>query len=388
MLWTPSHPVDMREIVYVLNQCYISRAIWPTLNEKFMVARTNEFQERDALAFLDFALGLRTEGIKHYLPREKKDILQRELYDLVVRFFQDYEIQEGERNALINPIVASLESFVESLSDPKTGRVRPLFLEGIGGVGKTKFASLIQQRLLSVISGESKIAFYNETVDSPTSLEGSSEKPGLFLRVLQKMCESKSLGAIVMMDEATWMNEDSYVSAAKRTFNGEFSEIRTDYFGGGSDGRGIAFEMPPLLVILASNKSIADDALKSRFEHINFPLPKKEALEQYAYKLLDKSGWRKEGVATLESVRQETPLVTASLNNDDDERVPLLESQHSISNFSREAAASVPSLRQMRNITEVHKTMVDEKLGIAKTFRDVESFIPQLLVHWKYHPIE
>lgn len=87
------------------------------------------------------------------------------------------------------------------------------------------------------------------------------------------------------MDEASWLNKDDIISPAKRVFNGNLSRLSTSYFGGGLEGFGINLKMPPALIFVASNEEIKDPALKTRFDVIEFPSPKKETLIRHAQEI-------------------------------------------------------------------------------------------------------
>ena len=64
------------------------------------------------------------------------------------------------------------------------------------------------------------------------------------------------------------------------------TKIPTDYFGPYVYAD---LSCPPILMLLAGNSKIKDPALKSRFNVINFPLPKKSSLVRLAKKMFDES---------------------------------------------------------------------------------------------------
>jgi hypothetical protein len=281
MISTPSHPLDVREKLYVTNQCFIPNAIWPKIEQGFMQARTNQFEESNALAFLDFALGF-TALKKQPALTSDSEVIKRSVFARVNRFFADYEMPAESVTAYI--VQANVDLFIDAIFGYSTVRPRPVFLVGEGGIGKTKFAHVIYEAISESL--RDKVQFCNEVIAQPDDLEGSATKPGLFLKVAQQMHKGGLCGSVIMLDEATWLNADDHVSPAKRTFNGDLTNQKTLYFGSGPLGQGVEFSLPPMLVIVASNSNIEDAALASRFDRVNFSNPKKESLTRYATTLM------------------------------------------------------------------------------------------------------
>lgn len=281
MISTPSHPLDEREKLYVTNQCFIPNAIWPKIEQGFMQARSNPFEESNALAFLDFSLGF-TALKKQPALSADKEAIKRSVFEKINNFFADYEIPEG--SPIVYVVQANVDLFIDAIFGHPTRRARPIFLVGESGIGKTKFVHVIYQAIIESL--RDKIQFCNEVIAQPDDLEGSDAKHGLLLRITQLLHKSLLYGGILILDEANWLNDPCFLSAAKRTFNGDLTNQKTRYFGGGSLGQGVDFDLPPILVFVANNSMINDSALASRFDIVHFPKPKKIALRTYATKLM------------------------------------------------------------------------------------------------------
>jgi hypothetical protein len=286
---TPSHPLDAREVSYALNKCFIPKEIWPILEEKFMMARTNPFEARAALDFIDFSLALTTLRPKAVaFDVRSYDTLRHQLRAHINNFFTSYEPFDDARS--LSKVRADILNFLKALTQHHKKQPfdapRPIFMNGPGGIGKTHFSRSIQKFIGEHIGD--CVQFHDITIGDPTDLEGDESKPGLLLRVLQKICTGNALGAVLFMDEATWLNDDHYISTAKRVFNGTLSTLKTSYFGSGVDGTGLDFKLPPILVMVAANEEIKDLALKSRFDNVLFPVPMQTAIVSYGGKLLEK----------------------------------------------------------------------------------------------------
>lgn len=282
LLWTPAHPLDSLEIEFAKNQCFIPHQIWGAITEKFMLARQNAFEQRNAMNFIQFALSLNVFKEPKKVEGQKDDI-KRQLAEKIDDFFSGYEDMDEGQLALIK---VNVKAFIEQLMRGDQ-RPRYLHLQGDGGIGKTHFARALVSWMNELLPD--CVHFDEVTVTSPEELEGNSVRPGAFLTVLSNQCRSGKPGSVVFMDEANWMNEPSFEASAKRTFNGNEAKLSTAYFGNGSDGSGLKLDLPPMLVIVASNKEIKDDALASRFDLISFPKPKAETLESKAISLLENS---------------------------------------------------------------------------------------------------
>ena len=279
---TPSHPLDEHEKKFAVNQCFIPKDLWPALITNFMTARQNPFAQQKSMNFIEFTLGLTTYRPKPPLKLDKNidDILE-ELSTKIDTFFEDYnEIENQDEYYCLK---TNIFKFVKSLLK-KDKLSRYIYLHGPGGIGKTHFTHQLYKWLKEITNKAiNKESF---VINSTDELEGSDNKPGVFLRVLRNQCTKNKSGSVVLMDEADWLNKKDMISSAKRVFNGNLAKISTTYFGSGVDGTGMQLEIPPMLVIIASNGLIEDGPLKSRFDTLSFPSPKKQTLITYGQRLL------------------------------------------------------------------------------------------------------
>ena len=281
----PSHALDPLEKRFAINQCYIPQAIWDPVIERFLLSRSNPFEQGKHIAFIEFSLGLTIYKPKPPIDMGKYDInaIKSKISMKIDRFFRDYEDFEGDLQ--LEKIKTNVHLFVGNLLGEEA-TPRYMHLQGIGGIGKTHFAKTLNKIITHYLP---KATNYEMViVNAPDELEGSENRPSIFMRILRNLCLSQAHGSVVILDEANWLSEESYNAPSKRVFNGNQKELAAQYYGQGLDGTGIKLPMPPMLTLLASNKDTPDDALRSRFDCVNFPRPKKETLQKYARNLIEK----------------------------------------------------------------------------------------------------
>lgn len=297
----PSSVLDALERRYALEQCFIPRALWPMIRDKFTMARTNQFAQRECIDFLEFALGLTSFKPKPILARADSEAIKYRIAAKIDNFFKDYVTSPDIVQLKVNVCL-----FIDSILGKSSQRPKPQYLVGIPGIGKSRFVedlnTWLNQELSELVQAtivmkpETKIIrclnFEKIIVKSPEELEGDVHHPGVFLRVLRNQLKAHKLGVLLFMDEATWLThkqDNQWTSCANRVFNGALASMATTYFGEGSQGIGFSLDLPPMLVFTASNSELEAPSLISRFKIVHFPLPKKEALVEYALELFRKS---------------------------------------------------------------------------------------------------
>ena len=178
----------------------------------------------------------------------------------------------------------------------------------------------------------------NLHITSPEELEGNDKRSGVFLNILRNQCTERRRGSVVVLDEASFLNSENFISPSKRVFNGTFTQLKTTYFGTGIDGSGVTLKVPPILLLATNNEEITDPALKSRFDVINFPNPKPESLLSYSRELI-----------SLDSLSKKIPGLLNSTT------------QIGVPNYAEELELAIRELQ---------------------SFRDVQAKIPVLLNNW------
>lgn len=284
--YAPAHTLDALEIKFVKNQCFIPKKIWSIIEAKFMEARSNQFQQRQALSYLEFALDFTTESPSVLEETLTLEEAQKELLHRINLFFEDYDLEDDTPIQLIKK---NILNFIARLYG-ENENTRYLYLIGSGGIGKTYFATQLTAWLNELCPD----AVYMEkdlVVNSEMELDDLPGQPGIFLRILRNQCLSERKGSLLFFDEADWMAHGG--ATAKRIFNEKQNTIETSYFGKNEDGTNLQLKAPHMLVMLASNKEIDDPALKSRFDVIDFPTPRKEAFEKVACQIVESSSWVK-----------------------------------------------------------------------------------------------
>ncbi|HSW75566.1 MAG TPA: hypothetical protein VLG50_00830 [Candidatus Saccharimonadales bacterium] len=277
--YAPDNFLSLLEEHFAKNKCYIPRVLWPQIIKAFISARHNEMSREKHVNFLNFTLGLTLYKPKNAIIfKHNKAALdiKHELNNRIDRFFADYE-QSTSTDSLYH-IKINVSKFVDSLLTPQSPAPRYMYLHGMGGIGKTHFVQTLAQWISDLIPNG--VHFENVIINSYEELEGNETRPGVFLKVLRNQSIRNKTGSVVIIDEATWLNE--YVSPAKRIFNGNLSKLSTVYFGSELDGSIVSLDMPPMLIFVASNEKINDSALASRFDIVDYPLPSKAALTAHA----------------------------------------------------------------------------------------------------------
>lgn len=283
--FTPPSPLDSLEKRYALEQCFIPRALWPMIRDKFTMARTNQFEQQQCIDFIEFALGL--TQFKPQKPPVYADLadVQGQIAEKIDKFFADYERFDD-----LTKLKTQIAKFIDKLIKKDSPEPRPLYLVGTPGLGKSRFVEELNTWLNEAITGS--VNFEKVVVDSPAKLAGDETHHGVFLDALRNQLQAHKHGIVLFLDEATWLTHDQndpWTSCANLVFNGTLAMVSTKYFGTGSLGTGFSLDMPPMLVFTASNSEIKAESLISRFEIIHFPEPKKEALVAYAIQCFEKS---------------------------------------------------------------------------------------------------
>lgn len=283
----PARPLlDTLERRFACDKCFIPRCLWTVIENKFCMARFNDFTQQDSLNFLEFAVDLT-------LNKERKrkiidvNVVSDELFNRIDSFLSKYDFDVKKMAAL----KFNLRNFLIQLSDDNLQKAsRPQYFVGLPGIGKTHFVECLVKWIDELIPNS--VYFENVVIGSVDELEGNSSRPGIMLRLLRNQLKAGTSGVVAMMDEATWMNSQDYISSSKRVFNGDLTQLSTSFLGVDSDGKGLTVPMPPMLVFVASNEPIQDTALKSRFDQHEFPAPKRESLVEYACRLAQESNHR------------------------------------------------------------------------------------------------
>lgn len=283
----PQNSLEALENHYAKNKCYIPHALWPKIEQQFLEARQSLPRNEAHKHFLEFSTAFTVHKPKRTL-KFKDDMsiedVKNELDRRIDEFFDAYK-----NNPQLNYIKINVSKFIDLLvHDPKSANVqspRYLYLYGSGGIGKTHFVQTLESWINELVP--QSVSFENVVINSYDDLEGSEARPGAFLKALRNQLMQNRRGSVIMMDEATWLND--MVSPAKRVFNGDQSKLVTSYFGKNMDGTGVSLEIPPMLIFVASNEVIADPALESRFDIISYPAPSQEALIMHGLRVAENS---------------------------------------------------------------------------------------------------
>lgn len=296
LISVPDNVLESYEDRFAKNKCFIPRALWPKIMRELVSARQNEFSREKHTNFLQFALGFATCKAQPVLNLKDRSIddVKRQLSGRLRNFFDTYTYDEHDEAGMYR-MGLNVEKFIDRLFDQSAcSTPRYMYLHGTGGIGKTYCVHKLSQWINEVVP----VNFENIVINSVHDLEGNEDRPGALLKVLYNQLAQNKRGSIVMLDEATWLNDPAMIPAAKRTFNADQSTLNTEYFGTGSDGSGIPLTMPPMLIFVASNNELEDVALASRFDIIRYPMPSERLLIDYAIDFAQKSSvLTREGVA-------------------------------------------------------------------------------------------
>ncbi len=284
LIYQPDNSLAELEEHFAKNKCFIPNTLWPKIMANFITARQSEGSNTTSINFIDFAIGFtiykpypRIQSKNQMTLNDKKI----ELNHRIDQFFADYTDTKDVKYIKIN-----VAKFIDVLihhhpSKKHTNMPRCIYLYGSGGIGKTYFVQKLSEWIDELFPHN--IHFQDIIIDTPNDLEGSSQTPGAFLNLLRHQLIENKRASIVMMDEATWLNNPGMISPAKRIFNGDQSKLITSYFGSNIDGSGINLEIPPMLIFAAANEEIKDPALKSRFDIVHYPQPTQQSLIDFGY---------------------------------------------------------------------------------------------------------
>ena len=293
LIWPPASELDVIEIEYAVDKCFIPSALWHKIEETFLLARSNAFEARNCINFIEFALGLTVYKPKTAFQNTLgSDEINQELDRRIDRFFGDYDTKSI--NLDLFKLKSGVHDFVKRLLDDSQSMPKYIHLHGKGGIGKTRFVRELCKWINELLPNG--VNYEDATIEDTQDLEGNQQKPGILLKILRNQLQSGKQGSVVFMDEASWLNNPVTISAAKRVFNGDLTRIATHYFGSGIGGCAINLDMPPTLIFVASNEKIKDANLESRFINIEFPLPTQEALLRYAHKIFEDSNLHQKAV--------------------------------------------------------------------------------------------
>jgi hypothetical protein len=285
LLYRPDNLLGDLEDHFAKNKCYIPQALWPKITSSFAAARQGGYNQEMHINFLKFVLNLtiykpkQTLSFAHNLSQDE---VKQELCNRIQSYFADYkdlDIQDSLIEIQIN-ILKFIDELVSSRNRTTGQGPRHIYLHGIGGIGKTHFVQTLASWVEELIPNS--VRFEEIVINSADELEGNEQKPGAFLKILRNQLMQNKRGSIIMLDEATWLNDACIVNAAKRVFNGDRSKLSTSYFGSNIDGTAVALDIPPMLIFVASNEEIKDKALASRFDIMKYPNPTIPALVQHA----------------------------------------------------------------------------------------------------------
>lgn len=289
LIFLPNNSLGSLENYFAKNKCFIPRVLWSKITNAFIDARQSDALKEKSINFLKFSLGftLYKFPLKNIftLDRSAQDI-KDELNRRIDRFFNEYNVSSKELTSLTY-IKINVAKFIDSLIDSSSVPARYIYLHGLGGIGKTHFVQTLADWFEELMPHA--IYYQDLVINSIAELEGNENKPGAFLKVLRNQTMSNKIGSVIMIDEATWLNDINMISAAKRIFNGDRTRLSTAYFGSDIDGSAIVLDMPPMLIFIASNEELSDSALASRFDIVQYPLPTQQTLINYAYKIAQQS---------------------------------------------------------------------------------------------------
>jgi hypothetical protein len=103
LAFQPAQPLDNLEEQFAKNQCFIPKALWPAIIEKFMLARQNQFEQSKCMDFIKFALGLTTFKPQKPLSVElnSREIIGA-LHKNIDAFFDDYEEAKNDQSSTVH----------------------------------------------------------------------------------------------------------------------------------------------------------------------------------------------------------------------------------------------------------------------------------------------
>lgn len=278
---TPRHSVDEVETIYAIHKCFIPNQFWKPIEDEFLKARGNQFSQNGALNFLEFTLGLTVYKRQSplNLPSTPEKIYQK-LHDKVDGFFSDYE--KFDKLMHLPSIKRSIADFIRGILGGEE-RPRYIYLHGSLGIGKTFFTESVNKWIEELLPN--RTCYFDHKIRDVADLEGGPGVAGVYLSVLKNLCKEDKTAAVLLIDEATWLNRDEFIPSALKVFEKSKGKLQILYSGEGkAEKNNIEIDLPPILTFVAGNDKIENKALSSRFNFIEYPLPKKSTLIRHAIK--------------------------------------------------------------------------------------------------------
>lgn len=253
------HPIEQFERKYVVKKEYLPKKLQDLLEKEFVLARFDHAKLQEAQQIADLVLHLPMKKFKiHYTEQELESL------------FKGYPVElKAKMNAFAfrQMMIQSPDKDKPSLDKIRQGKRNAVYFEGVPGTGKTHFAKLTAQALklpFACISLEG--ASISDLVGrSPAS---SDSTPGLILQAITNATVNgkTAKNAILFLDEADRVINNSKSEILPFLLKLLDPETKTFF----NPYLGVHIDISNLIIILAGNHSIEDEALAKRLQIIQF----------------------------------------------------------------------------------------------------------------------
>ncbi|HQU09435.1 MAG TPA: AAA family ATPase, partial [Opitutales bacterium] len=264
-----SDPLNALEQQYAVKKRHLPASLQSKIEAKFSAARKSSMELDKLSGFLRIALRIPTQSKLLSPSTSTLNALQQQLHGY------EPDIYTPIRSALVDHIAR-----YSSKSRPNPSPKTILYFEGKPGLGKTytvrKMAEALGLPLLEI----------NVASDDMASIIGSANEPG---RILESLTQEGAIrNAILFFDEASdeLNKQDStmlshmkaFIEPSTTHFHSPFLEAKVD--------------VSHVIIILAGNAAIQNEALRTRMQHIEFQSIKPDFKKQVIlYEMLPRAAY-------------------------------------------------------------------------------------------------
>lgn len=263
----PPHPLNELEENFALNKCFIPKSLWPSLISAFQATRNN-FEREKAMNYIDFTLGLTVFRPRERLPF-RDEVSQKQLFNKINIFFEDGHFKDGFG---FDKILECYRIQYAVLNVVNTQRFdTPLYIYGLGSNHKERFVNNLYEWLTD--GNPNSVLLERFVITSPDELEGSKEKPGVFLQVLRNQCIERKNTSLVLLEgiNTDWLNRKDMCFCARRVF--EYADHSKNRFScrylQWSYGD-VYLDKPSMFVVAFGDEQLKDKGLRLRFATMNW----------------------------------------------------------------------------------------------------------------------
>ncbi len=308
-------PLESYELQYIVKKRLLTQAVQNQIEEQLKIARFYPDQFAPAVHFITTVLELPLQSKRATFNSEK-----------ITHLFDGYPPQliEKVESFVVRQVMNQLVQQDETLHQPKQGKRVSAYFYGAPGSGKTRFAELIAKAL--------DLPFARISLEgaSISDLVGRGPKsgdptPGLIAKAMSQIQSDgvKAKNMVLFIDEAdriinsTQPGSSDILPFMLKLLDPENKSFNNPFFN-------IDIDTSQLIIILAGNYQINDEALRKRlflvnFDGFNADFKKKIVWESTLPKLFKSYSQNNERILSIDDLTAEDrDLINACIEADQD----------------------------------------------------------------------